>query len=626
MAMTHEKFEALVQKLEPFARRSPGQYRLRVGLLAVLGYVYLLAMLGIVVGLLALLAMAVLSGHAVILIKLGIPLMVVAGLILRALWVSLPPPAGPELRRDSAPGLFAMLDELSRRLHAPRLHHVQLDDEFNAGIVQIPRLGVFGWQRNFLILGLPLMEAVSPEQFRAVLAHEMGHLSGNHSRFSGWVYRVRLTWERLLESLLERRHAGLWLFTGFFGWYAPFFSAYSFVLARADEYVADRCAAEVTGRQTAAEALVAIQVKGHFLADKFWPQIAEQAQRQAEPPAALYASMFQNLRDGPADSDARRWLAQALAEKTGVDDTHPSLSDRLAALGCEAVPAVPPPPAETAAQRFLGPVAEQHRAFLDAQWRRQIAPRWKEQHQEALKGQSVLDALERKASEGGLTEGEAWDRARLTAELRGGEAALPLLSEFSASHPDHALAAYALGFLLLEQGDAQGLAHLERAMAREADGVLPACEAAYDFLRRRGQETEANAYRARAEQHLEKLALAQAEREQVDRKDRFFEHGLGDDVLAVMRGPLGHQALVRQSVSRPQGRHPLPGQAAFRPGAGPAQAVFVRRRRQEAGPGPADFRRIGGGGPGPAARDADRPDRRAARLAGDHRPLPSPAH
>lgn len=59
--------------------------------------------------------------------------------------------------------------------------------------MQHARLGVLGWHVNYLILGLPLMQAVSPEQFRAIVAHELGHLSRNHSRFAGWIYRVRLT-------------------------------------------------------------------------------------------------------------------------------------------------------------------------------------------------------------------------------------------------------------------------------------------------------------------------------------------------------------------------------------------------------------------------------------------------
>jgi Zn-dependent protease with chaperone function len=57
----------------------------------------------------------------------------------------------------------------------------------NASVVQIPRLGVFGWSRNYLTVGVPLLDAVTPEQFEAVLAHELGHLARAHGRFRTWI-------------------------------------------------------------------------------------------------------------------------------------------------------------------------------------------------------------------------------------------------------------------------------------------------------------------------------------------------------------------------------------------------------------------------------------------------------
>ena len=57
------------------------------------------------------------------------------------------------------------------------------------------------------------------------------------------------TWFQLLERVQKIRHKGSFIFENFFNWYAPFFSAYSFVLARMDEYEADRCAVQLAGVQ-----------------------------------------------------------------------------------------------------------------------------------------------------------------------------------------------------------------------------------------------------------------------------------------------------------------------------------------------------------------------------------------
>jgi len=54
----------------------------------------------------------------------------------------------------------------------------------------------------------------------------------------------------------QEKKRGSEIFEVFFDWYAPYFGAYSFVLARAREYEADRCSVEVVGKANAARALV----------------------------------------------------------------------------------------------------------------------------------------------------------------------------------------------------------------------------------------------------------------------------------------------------------------------------------------------------------------------------------
>ena len=162
-------------------------------------------------------------------IKLLFGLGVLAAIILRAFWVRFTPPTGYEVYREDTPRLFLLIDKLTTALGTPPFHHVLIVNELNAAVVQRPRLGIFGWYQNYLLLGLPLMLAMTPAQFRAVLAHEFGHLGHAHGRFSGWIYRTRMVWSRLLEELRAHDHWGSVLFTKFLNWYAPFFNAYSFV-------------------------------------------------------------------------------------------------------------------------------------------------------------------------------------------------------------------------------------------------------------------------------------------------------------------------------------------------------------------------------------------------------------
>src|SRR5204863_6486857 len=119
------------------------------------------------------------------------PFLLVIPLIVRALWVRLPRPDGLELQPADAPELFALVEEVRAELQARHLDVVLVEDNVNASVALVPRLGVFAPYRGYLVLGLPLLELLSPAELRAVLAHELVHLSRRHGRFDAWAYRVR---------------------------------------------------------------------------------------------------------------------------------------------------------------------------------------------------------------------------------------------------------------------------------------------------------------------------------------------------------------------------------------------------------------------------------------------------
>ena len=569
-----EKYETMVKNLEVYARRNPALYRCQVGMLAALGYVYVLVILIFALALALGMGYALISGHfSGVGIKVELFALIFCGIIFRALWVRMPPPdEGLPLDRQNAPRLFAMLDDLTSKLRAPRFHHVLLDTDFNAGVLQSPRLGILGWQRNYLILGLPLMEALSPEQFQSVLAHEIGHLSGNHSRFAGWIYRVRQTWNQLMQSLDSSSSASQ-IFTVFFDWYAPFFSAYSFALARADEYEADRCAAQFAGAKNTADALLSIHIAARLLSERYWPAVNELVNQQPLPPDAPISDMTRYLRQGAEPGDAALWLDDALREKTGYDDTHPALTDRLTAIGAapnqksahpalpdrlaaiggataaNAAPrALPPPVAETAAERYFGPTRQAFTDRLNRNWQQKVTPLWKMRFENARKMQQGLAELEEKALRQPLTESEALQRAEWIEEFRGSEAAIALYQEMLRQKPNDLIAGFALGRLLLEKDDAAGVALLEEAMAKEPRSVFAGCQIMYGYLMRQGRETEAETYRRRYLGHVDLTEEAKRERATFRDRDAYAPHGLNANEISALTAQLGAIAWIKEAV------------------------------------------------------------------------------
>ena len=536
--MTNEQFEALVRKLEVEARRNPAGYQLKVLLLALLGNAYLVAILLLIFALCAGLTVSIVTFKAAVLWKLIFVVGAFLWMVLRAVWLKIAPPEGFEIEAEQAPELFAMIDNLRRRLGAPRFHHVQITEEFNAGVVQAPRLGIFGWHRNYLLIGLPLMKSLTIEQFKAVLAHEFGHLAKGHGRVSNWLYRQRLRWSRLMNVLDANESQGRFLFKPFLNWFAPYFNAYSFPLARANEYEADATSVRLTSPGAAAEALTSVNVVGAYLAERYWPQIHKHADDQPQPGFAPYSVMGARVAAELDGASTQAWLDQAMARQTTLDDTHPALSERLKAIG--ETPRLAPPATSEAADRLLGGALDGVTKAFDRTWQGRILPAWQERHREVQEARGKLAELNSRHESGAeLTLQNAYDRARLTESVgSNADSALDQLRALHERAPEDPVVCFALGARLLGRDDDSGRALVESALQLDEDFTLQACEALRDYHWRNGRKEEANAWYQRLVERAQLQEAAGKERNQVTLRDKFEHHGLPEDAFARLRAQL----------------------------------------------------------------------------------------
>jgi Zn-dependent protease with chaperone function len=534
--MTREDYEALVQRLEGYAKTHPDRYAVRVGVLAGLGYAYVWLVLAIATGLLVWLVRVEIRGEfgGAGLIRLTVALVLFVYTILRALWVRFEAPAGIVVGRHDVPDLMALVDELVTAVQAPAFDQVVVSDDFNAAVSQQPRFGLVGGYRSYLIVGLPLAYGLTAEEFRAVLAHEVGHLSRAHGRFGAWIYRVRVMWVRLTGQLQARRTWGAWLFEWFLKRWSPYFNAYSFVLARAQEYEADRFAARVGGAEALGRALARLEVAGNWIEQRFWGGVRRRLAQADEPPIGVIGDFSAVVRGAMPLDQTTRWLKQALARRTDVTDTHPSLAERLRAMGvgadvATAATVAPPRAGASAAERYFGVSGDRLATLLDARWRMAVRPAWRAGHEDAVRKTTRLEELERRAAAGPLDEALQWERCELTLELNGEESAEPLLRDLLRAAPQHPFANLALGRLLLDRDDDAGLALVGLAMERHPACRKPAFELLIAYYERQGRHEEAERQRRRAWSHGDQLALAEVERQGVRSSDTFTAHELGPE-------------------------------------------------------------------------------------------------
>jgi len=165
--------------------------------LTVVFYLFALAMAGALLGLPV---GRVATGHG-FLIFWGIA-MVVAGV---SILVAIVPrrerfvPPGPRLTRADQPELLALVEDVAREVGHPVPDETYLEPDANAAVTEVgpPLLR----KRRVLILGLPLLDLLTVDQLRAVIAHEFGHYVGGDTRIGTWTYRTRRAILRTVSAL-----------------------------------------------------------------------------------------------------------------------------------------------------------------------------------------------------------------------------------------------------------------------------------------------------------------------------------------------------------------------------------------------------------------------------------------
>lgn len=548
MTTSNSQFQKLILQAEDDLKKNQSHYKRRLFLYSLLGYGVILGLLGIVVFLLAgTIGLAIYSTAFLLLLlkkKLILPLIVVLWVLIRSLWVRIQSPQGYNVDRTQCPALFAELDQLRTQLKTPPIHKVILTPELNAGIQQTPKWGIFGGQENTLLLGLELLLILSRDEAKAVLAHEFGHLSGNHSRFNAWIYRSRQSWQQIMYSLGGRAGYGTALLRKFFDWYSPRFSAYSFALARLNEYEADAVSASVTSPQIATNALVNTFAVGPYVQQNYWARYFEKADHVSRPEHAPFVGLHNFVtQNPPASGVVNSKLQEALNWQTNYDDTHPALKDRLAALGCKIE--IPQVAVTSAAHEWLGDLLPKIIHDFDDEWMTQNIDGWTRRHETVKSEKKTYANLKGKSLET-LSREEHWTYVVLSERYDRDINALQLYTKFQEIHGEDAYASFAIGRLLLEQEDPNGLLELRKTV-QTPDICVPACRLAFHFLLRNNREDEAEEWRTIANKQMQVDDEAKKERQSVTAKDTFSRPHVDPDIIKKITEQLKRHDGVKQA-------------------------------------------------------------------------------
>lgn len=519
-------FRERVERLEALARDKPRSYRFRLVLFALFGYAYIYLVLLALLGFLGLITYESVRTGSI----LGVILVVWLGFgfvltLVQVLRVRVELPKGIALGRREAPRLWALVDEVRRDSGGPSVHEIRLAPNLNAGVTGQPRLGLLGWPRRILYLGVPLLESMDETEIRAVITHELAHLAGGDDRQLRWIVALAGRYGLLVHVLAARRHWSLIFFAPFFAWYIPRFVAWSAVSMRKAELAADATAARLYGADLYARGLVSVAVRAQRLEHELMPALLATAREHEAPPEGALAAQWGRLREPLEGARAEAWLERALVEWTRDADTHPALAARLEALGVSD-PSLPGP-VERPASELLGDAREGLVGRVEALWRDEVHNDWGKRHDVLSEEHETLQELDRVTAIGTLPEEERLQRVRLKVRHGDPQEAAALIQSELAESPDDAALHLELGRLRLAVGDAAGaIEPLRRACELRPDLEPEAATALSEAYLLLGERDAGAAALRRADRTKDRLVDADAERSVFAPTDRFLPHSL----------------------------------------------------------------------------------------------------
>ena len=233
-------------------------------------------------------------------------------------------PPGPELTADTQPRLFQLVEDVARATAQESPRDVYLLPDVNAFVSH--RGGVMGiGSRRVMGLGLPLLQGLTTQQLRGVIAHEFGHYVGGDVALAPWVHKTRAAIGRAIERLGDSWASHV------FNAYGKLFMRLTMAISRRQEFVADEVAASVAGVAPMKAALSQVAVLASAHAAYFLYEVVPVLESGFLPPIA---AGFARYRASPVFAAGSTSLIdhEMTTGETGPFDSHPALRDRLAAL------------------------------------------------------------------------------------------------------------------------------------------------------------------------------------------------------------------------------------------------------------------------------------------------------
>jgi len=313
----------------------PRAYLLLAAAFALVGYLYLLVFPCLVIASVAGLYAAAIKGDSVAWAMVLLWLLVGASSAMVSYCLFRFRPALPvdrELDRTTHPALFQLVTDQTGHYHSPCMDRIVLSRDFELAVLKIPRYALPEWSTHTLVVGLPLLQCLSVQQFQCALARRLGQSSKRYNRLSNWLVQLREIWPLYCDRERVRRY-GHRPVAWFYRVYAPLYKFITAPAACLDELAADSYAMELFSDEEVLDTVTSEMVCRRYLEEKFWPVVRKHAISDHRTLDKLQSGVTSVLRAGLHANTIDYWIARTLSAEEQYGDVIPSLARRIDNIG-----------------------------------------------------------------------------------------------------------------------------------------------------------------------------------------------------------------------------------------------------------------------------------------------------
>lgn len=380
--------------LQSIARKFPRIYLACTAFLAMLGFVYILAIP-------ALLVVSLFNGFEMLnspfTNNMALLLSGIFGISLflfmagyKLLDLKFIGPGGITLNHENANALIDKIQTLKKEQKIPKVHEIVLTRRHELNLIKIPRFGLPFWSKNVLAIGYPLLQTLPPEYFDVALKRRLTQYNKHKNMLHNWLSFMRRTWTIYAVSLKERKGVIDLLHYCFFAPYASLYRKFAVYVSQRDELLADEKALHCCNDRDLIKTAQTLRITRAMLIQYFWPKLNEELHSNNAAPHYIkpYSQLPGILKTLLETRQVDSWFIRLGQEETNPGDPEAPFAQRMATLGQRKV-ALPDSFEVNAAQHYFDDQYEKMTDLLDTLWAEELQ---KELFHDNIHSGNLIDA------------------------------------------------------------------------------------------------------------------------------------------------------------------------------------------------------------------------------------------